>query len=66
VALNKAKNEWEGNAYRMITEKKDPYNCLCFKNMDLGDARFMDQAKKIFLPIFEHQTQCSIQKASLS
>ena len=66
VALHKAKSEWEGNAYNLITEKKDPYNSLCFKNMDLGDARFMDQAKKIFLPIFEHQTQCSIQKASLS
>jgi exodeoxyribonuclease V gamma subunit len=56
-ALLKAKNEWEGNAFHAIAEKNDPYNSLCFKNMDMTDTLFMDQAKKLFLPIFEYQTR---------
>lgn len=56
-ALLKANSEWEGNAYNLIGEKKDPYYSLCFKNMDLADTFFMSQAQKIFLPVFEHQTR---------
>ena len=55
-ALVKAKNEWEGNAYSTISEKNDPYNSLCFKNMNLEDTLFMEQAKTVFLPILKHQT----------
>ena len=53
----KAKSEWEGNAFNAIAEKNDPYNSLCFKNIDMTDTLFMDQAKKLFLPIFEYQTR---------
>jgi exodeoxyribonuclease V gamma subunit len=56
-ALLKANSEWEGNAYNLIGEKKDPYYSLCFKNMELADTFFMSQAQKIFLPVFEHQTR---------
>jgi len=59
-ALHKAKNEWEGTAYTLNAEKNDPYNSLCFKNMDLADTLFMEQAKKFFLPVFEHQTRYTI------
>ena len=54
-ALLKAKIEWEGNLYNTAAEKNDLYNSLCFKNMDLANTIFMDQAQKIFLPVFEHQ-----------
>ncbi len=56
-ALLKANSEWEGNAYNLIGEKKDPYYSLCFKNMELANTFFMSQAQKIFLPVFEHQTR---------
>ena len=59
-ALVKAKNEWEGNAYSTISEKSDPYNSLCFKNMNLEDTLFKEQAKLVFLPILEHQTRYAV------
>ena len=59
-ALLKAKNEWEGNAYNTSAEKNDPYNSLCFKDMDLADTLFMEQSTKIFLPVFAHQTNYTI------
>jgi exodeoxyribonuclease V gamma subunit len=58
-ALFKAENEWEGNAYNKNSEKNDPYNSLCFKKIDLEDTPFKEQAKMIWLPIFEHQTRYS-------
>jgi exodeoxyribonuclease V gamma subunit len=58
-ALFKAETEWEGNVYNKNSEKNDPYNSLCFKKMDLEDTPFMEQAKMIWLPIFEHQTRYS-------
>ena len=58
-ALFKAENEWEGNAYNKNSEKNDPYNSLCFKKIDLEDTSFKEQAKMIWLPIFEHQTRYS-------
>ena len=58
-ALFKAETEWEGNVYNKNSEKNDPYNSLCFKKMALVDTPFMEQAKMIFLPIFEHQTRYS-------
>ena len=58
-ALFKAETEWEGNVYIKNSEKNDPYNSLCFKKMALEDTPFMEQAKMIFLPIFEHQTRYS-------
>jgi exodeoxyribonuclease V gamma subunit len=59
-ALLKAKKEWEGDAYYTIAEKNDPYNSLCFKDMELADTSFMEQAKKIFLPVLEHQTRYTV------
>ena len=55
-ALNRARTEWEGNAFTKNAEKNDTYNSLLYKNMDPTGAIFMDLAKKIFLPVFEHQT----------
>ena len=59
-ALLKAKKEWEGDAFYTIAEKNDPYNSLCFKDMELADTSFMDQAKKIFLPVLENQTRYTV------
>ena len=57
VALLKARNEWEGNAYVGLGEKNDPYNAMCHKNIDLDKRYFKDTAQLICLPILEHQTR---------
>jgi len=54
-ALGKAIIEWEGNDFNKKGEKNDPYNLLCFNNIDLANPLFMEQAKKVFLPAFAHQ-----------
>ena len=59
-ALLKAINEWEGTVFNKVAEKNDPYNSLCFKNMDLANTLFMNQSKKIFLPVFEHQIRYTV------
>ncbi|MFC1837421.1 exodeoxyribonuclease V subunit gamma [Thermodesulfobacteriota bacterium] len=55
AAMQKAEIEWNGNSLYLPAEKNDPYNYLCFKGNDPAEALFMDQAKRIFLPIFEYQ-----------
>ena len=59
TALRRANTEWEGNDFNKKGEKNDPYNLLCYKNMDLSNPLFMDQAKKVLLPAFAHQEKYS-------
>ena len=54
-AMLRASSEWEGSMYTGPGEKYDPYNSLCFKNLELSEKSFADLAKKIFLPILAHQ-----------
>jgi exodeoxyribonuclease V gamma subunit len=53
AALLKAKGEWEGSAYSATAEMDDPYNYLCFKDVDPMDDLFTVQSEKIFLPILK-------------
>lgn len=55
----KAGIEWEGNNYNKSGEKNDPYNRLCYKNIDLTEPLFAETAIKIFMPIIEHQHKYS-------
>ncbi|MBW2466365.1 MAG: exodeoxyribonuclease V subunit gamma [Deltaproteobacteria bacterium] len=58
-ALQKAQEHWEGNSVTINAGKKDPYNILCFQNIDLKDTQFMELAEKIYLPIFKHREKFS-------
>ena len=58
-ALYKAAIAWEGNNFNKKGEKNDPYNLLCYKNMDLSNPLFKEQAKKVFLPALSHQEKYS-------
>ncbi len=58
-ALHKAGIEWEGNNFNKKGEKKDPYNLLCYKKMNLGSSLFMEQAKKVFLTALTHREKYS-------
>jgi len=58
-ALRKAKIEWEGNEFNKKGEKNDPYNRLCWKNIDLATPLFKEQAKTVFLAAFAHQEKYS-------
>ncbi|MFC1843547.1 exodeoxyribonuclease V subunit gamma [Thermodesulfobacteriota bacterium] len=59
-ALHKARQEWEGDVFTKNAEKNAPYNSLLYKNMDLTDSLFIDQAKKIFLPVFDHLCRATL------
>ena len=59
TALRKAIIEWEGNDFNKHGEKNDPYNQLCHTNLNLANPLFMEQAKKVFLPLFAHQEKYS-------
>ena len=57
--ITRANNKWEGNAFAGRTEKNDPYNMLCLKDMNLAETDFADLAEDFFLPIFKYMAPYS-------
>jgi len=58
-ALHRARTEWNGDSFNKKGEKNDPYNLLCYKNLDLAHPVFKAQAKTVFLPALTHQEKYS-------
>lgn len=57
AALRSAMDVWEGDDYNKMGEKRDPYNVLCHKNIDLENPLFSGQAEKFFLPALKHRNK---------
>ena len=54
-ALDKAMVMWEGDSFRNQGEKNDPYNLVCWDNIDFPTKLFMELAETVFLPALEQR-----------